>query len=165
MCSFGPFLERTCQFGPVDWNLFPVGSTFTFGAQDQPFPGCCTVSFLRLICMAIGDMLSIFWTSLRHAALYLCWRQGWLYLYWYPQLSWTKPIVAYEYCWYYGVLGDRTVFLIDVMCWFFCRSWDVSCTCTALSCWCDLDRDTAVVTDLRQGIDCLGRIRWYMCVQ
>ena len=117
--TFSPLVQ------PVLWPVL--------GARDQPFPGWCTVLFLRLICMAIGDMLSIFWTSLRHAALYLCWRKGWPYLYWnynYAQLYRTKLIVAYEYCWYYGVLGDRTVFLIGVMCWFFCRSRDLSCTCT-----------------------------------
>ena len=122
--------------GPVsfDWNLliwplpWPV-----FWSPRSTFPGWCIVALLSLTYAAIGDILSILWTSLRHAALYLCWRQCWLYLYWnyyYLQLYWTKLIVAYEYCWYYWVLSDRAVFYNLCNGWVFCRGWDLSCTCT-----------------------------------
>ena len=171
-CAVSSLLVRTRQFGPLIETFSPLVQPLLWpvlGARDQPFPGWCTVSFLRLICVAIGDMLSIFWMSLRHAALYLCWRQGWLYLYWnyyYAQLYWTKLIIAYEYCWYYRVLSDQAVFLIGVMCWFSVGAGIYHVPVLfAMWVWFSNARNTAVVTDLWQGIDCLGRVPWSMYVQ
>ena len=96
---------------------------------------------------------------------------GWLYVHWnyYMQLCCTKLIITHKYCWHYGVLGNQIVFpdwcsvLVILQSW---AGWSVMYLyCLVLLVWFSNDRTTAVVTDLWQGIDCLGRIRWSMYVQ
>ena len=140
--SFGPFdplLVRTRQVGPVDWNFFHVDSTFAVAGILEPqinFPWpvhCCTS--VSNVCVAIvATLISIFmniagisgvgpWLYVYCGRLYLHWN------YYLAQLYWTKLIIADEYCWYYGVCGDRAVYPIRVMCLLFCRGRDLSCCC------------------------------------
>ena len=125
MCSLALFWCRPVSFDPlIDSLVRPLPWPVAWSLRST-YPGWWTVALLSLTYAAIGDILSIFWTSLRRAALYLCCWQGWLYLYcncYYAQLCCAELTIAYEYCWYYGVLGDQTVFLISVVCWLVCRS-------------------------------------------
>ena len=171
MCNFGPFGADpsvwTCQF----W-LEPVDSTFTLACILEPkinlswlvhwrtsesnicydwryfihplnvTETCCIVPVLEAGYNAAGTTtVSIYWN------------------YYYAQLYWTKLIITYEYCWYYRVLGDQTVFWISVdcvVCWLVCsEEGSVMCLyCLILLVWFSNSHNSAVVTDLQQGIDC-----------
>ena len=93
-------------------------------------------------------------------------RSPWMYPYWnyyYEQLNCTKLIIAYEYCWYYGVLGDRAIFLVGVVCWLFCRS-RMICHVPVLFSLIGLiinSSNTTAVTDPQHAIYYLGRIQWF----
>ena len=159
--QFRPFL---CEPVTFDWSLLiqPLPRPVFWSPRS-------TLSWLVHCLISEANMRGDWryhqssWASLGHTALclWLYAHSGWLYEQW---SYWTKLIVAYEYCW--GVLSNRAVFLICVMGWFSVGAgiYHVPVLFVMLV-WFSNDRDTAVVTDLRQDIHCLGRIAWSMYVQ